>query len=74
MENWKSVRNWTKSDYKSVVKEYLEDKECEFVCFEVSGSDSKNISDIIKWAKEDGYVATEKFGGEVLKIEKWKEK
>lgn len=72
MEGWNPSYNWTKDEYKATVRNHLEKMGEDWVCIEVSHSSAKNISDIIKWAKEDGYFATEKCGGEVLKIEKWK--
>ena len=70
MIGWSSSYNWTYEEFINVVTNALEIEKIPTVSLDVEHSDRRNMDDIIRWANENGYHATEASGGDIIKVTK----
>ena len=67
---WNESYNWTHEEFDNAIKQAFNVENRTSVCLDVEHSDRRNMDDIIRWAKEAGYAAEEKHGGDTIRI--WK--
>ena len=69
MLGWNSSFNWTRSDLENVLQQTFLIEKRDSVCLDVEHSDSRNMDDLLRWAREMGYNAAEK-NSDIIRV--WK--
>lgn len=69
MENWNSSHNWTKGQFLTAVRS-SSDLGKDSLSLDTEHCDRKNLTDMKEWAKEVGYYAKERSGGDILVVSK----
>lgn len=69
MENWNSSHNWTKGQFLTAVRS-SSDLDKDSLSLDTEHCDRQNLTDMKEWAKEVGYYAKERSGGDILVVSK----
>lgn len=69
MENWNLIYNWTKKQFFDAIQRNFNNGK-DFIGLDTEHSDCQNLTDMKAWAKEAGYYAGERAGGNILMVSK----